>query len=144
MKATDCQRQAQLFAALAHPVRLRVLEVLAENEACVCHLCTLLGQRQAYVSQQLARLRNAGLIRDTRDGLFVYYRLANPRVVRLLHEARRAAAVADGDGGPEAGRSSAVPDCPCPRCRAKRPNGGPARMAGAAPANKDSGGTGPQ
>lgn len=120
MKASDCKRQAELFAALAHPVRLRMLAVLAEGEACVCHLCAALQQRQAYMSQQLARLKEAGLITDTRDGLFVYYRLANPGVMRLLREGRRAAAVVDSDGGPEPGRSSAAADCPCPKCRAAR------------------------
>lgn len=140
MKTTGYDRQAQLFAALAHPVRLRMLEVLAEGEACVCHLCAALKQRQAYISQQLARLKEAGLITDTRDGLFVYYRLADPEVVRLLEDARRATAA--GHGEPVAGKRLAAPNCPCPRCRAARQVSRQDGAGEARPGEKRSGGKG--
>ena len=52
------QRQAELFSLLSHPVRLRILDILAQGEACVCHLCAALDQRQAYMSQQLAKLKD--------------------------------------------------------------------------------------
>lgn len=119
MKTTAYDRQAQLFAALAHPVRLRMLEVLAEGEACVCHLSYALNKKQAYVSQQLARLREAGLITDTRDGLFVYYRLADERILRLLHDARSAMVLPASDVRGSA-QKQATSDCPCPRCQMAR------------------------
>ena len=63
MKLTSSyQKQAQLFRALSHPVRLRILDILSRQEACVCHLTAILGKRQPYVSQQLATLRDAGLV----------------------------------------------------------------------------------
>jgi len=78
------QQQARIFQALAHPVRLRILDLLAEGEACVCHLTAALHKRQPYVSQQLAALREAGLVADRKDGLRVYYRLSDERVRDLL------------------------------------------------------------
>ena len=56
--------QVQLFKVLGHPARLAILEILREGEQCVCHMETYLGQRQAYISQQLSVLREAGLITD--------------------------------------------------------------------------------
>jgi DNA-binding transcriptional ArsR family regulator len=58
-----------LFKAFSHPARLAILEELRKGEHCVCHLEALLEARQSYVSQQLAVLREAGLISDRRDGL---------------------------------------------------------------------------
>ena len=78
------QQQAKIFQALAHPVRLRILDLLAQDEACVCHLTTALGKRQPYVSQQLGTLREAGLVTDRKDGLMVYYRLSDERVRDFL------------------------------------------------------------
>ena len=60
--------QADLIKAMAHPTRLHLLDILAQGEACVCHLTTILGQRQPYVSQHLMVLREAGLVTDRKDG----------------------------------------------------------------------------
>ena len=66
-----------LFKACGHPVRLQILEVLLrDGEACVCHLEAHLGQRQAAISQHLAKLRQVGLVTDRRDGWNVYYSVA--------------------------------------------------------------------
>ena len=75
---------AALFKALAHPVRLQIIHVLAQGEACVCHMQVLLGKRQPYISQQLMVLREAGLVEDRRDGAMVYYRLASEEVSQTL------------------------------------------------------------
>lgn len=80
--------QSDLFKALAHPVRLRILELLSQGEASVSQLTTVLAQRQPYISQQLMQLREAGLVRDRREGSTIYYILASPRVIRLLKEAQ--------------------------------------------------------
>lgn len=119
MKAVSGYRiQAQLFQALSHPVRLRILDILARQEACVCHLTAILGQRQPYVSQQLATLREAGLVADRRDGTLIYYRLADDHLAKLLDEGK--ALVKDLVGEslifppvPE----EALENCPCPRCQ---------------------------
>ena len=110
--------EAQLFRALAHPVRLRILDILARQEACVCHLTAVLGQRQPYVSQQLAILREAGLVADRREGTLIYYRLADAHLAALLQEGQALVQDLLGDEltfppVPE----EALAHCPCPRCQ---------------------------
>jgi DNA-binding transcriptional ArsR family regulator len=81
--ADQFNEQAAFFKALAHPVRLQILAILQEHEACVCQLEVLLRRRQAYVSQQLRVLKEAGLLQERRDGLFIFYSLARPELVQL-------------------------------------------------------------
>lgn len=86
------EQVAVLVKALGHPTRLQILEVLTrEGESCVCHLEQRLGQRQAYISQHLARLRDAGLVTDRRLGLNVFYDLADANIGQLLDAARETA-----------------------------------------------------
>jgi len=60
--------QVQIFKVLTHPARLGILEILRDGEHCVCHMEAYLGFRQAYISQQLAVLREAGLICGETEG----------------------------------------------------------------------------
>jgi DNA-binding transcriptional ArsR family regulator len=112
------QKQAQLFRALSHPVRLRILDILSRQEACVCHLTAILGKRQPYVSQQLATLRDAGLVTDRREGTLIYYSLADEHLAELLAEGKAVVHDLVEEGiafapVPE----SALAHCPCPRCQ---------------------------
>ena len=97
---------SQLFFLMGHPVRLRILDLLRRGEACVCHLQAALGLPQPYVSQQLRLLREAGLISSRREGLFIYYRLANQKVEELLGKVL----------GPVE-ETQPVPGCACPKCQ---------------------------
>ncbi len=111
----DADKQTQLtalFKALMHPARLAILDVLRNGEQCVCHIEYRLGHRQAYVSQQLAVLRDAGLIQDERDGWNIYYRVTRPEVFALIDVARTMV------GLPFSYSTSSGPpsDCPCPKC----------------------------
>jgi DNA-binding transcriptional ArsR family regulator len=112
------QWTAEIFKTLGHPVRLQILEALAdEGEACVCHLEWRLGMRQAYLSQQLARLREAGLVTDTREGLNIFYRLATPDLIEPINSLQKQFInlhpnITSQDKAP-GDRSRA---CPCPRC----------------------------
>ncbi|MGD2105648.1 MAG: metalloregulator ArsR/SmtB family transcription factor [Anaerolineae bacterium] len=99
------RRASDVFSVLSHQPRLRILDELRRGEACVCHLQAVLGRPQAYVSQQLGVLRDAGVVTDRRDGLFVYYGLADAQVEHLLQESL----------GP-ASEPTAVAGCPCPHC----------------------------
>lgn len=72
--------------ALADPVRLRMVRLLAEREQCVCHLTATLGISQASVSHHVAVLKRAGLVEDRRDTRWTYYRLA-PEAASLLRVA---------------------------------------------------------
>ena len=78
---------AALFKLLSHPSRLAILQVLRDGEECVCHLEATLGLRQAYISQQLMLLRQAGLVSDRREGWNVFYRVTKPEVYVLLDAA---------------------------------------------------------
>ena len=81
---SEYQEQARLFQILSHPARLQILDILRRGEECVCHIQAMLDRRQAYVSQQLMVLRDAGLVMDRKDGLYVYYRLVKPDVADVL------------------------------------------------------------
>jgi DNA-binding transcriptional ArsR family regulator len=115
--AVGFKMEANLFRALSHPVRLRILDILARQEACVCHLTAILGQRQPYVSQQLATLREAGMVTDRREGTLIYYRPADDHVALLLEQGK---ALARGLSGEELAFPevpAVLKDCPCPRCQ---------------------------
>lgn len=80
--------KAELFKAIAHPMRLRILDALRDGELSVGQLQTLLGVEQSPVSQHLAALRSQGLVLTRRDGTSVRYRIADPDIWRLLDIAR--------------------------------------------------------
>lgn len=78
----------RLFRALADTTRLRILALLVTGEVCVCHVHQSLRIPQPKASRHLAYLRRAGLVETRRQGLWVYYRLADPsdavtRTIRL-------------------------------------------------------------
>lgn len=81
--------KAELFRALAHPARIRALEVLAEGERSVGELQPLVGIEASHLSQQLAVLRRAGLVTTRRAGTSVVYALADPQLAELLAVAKR-------------------------------------------------------
>jgi len=69
---------AALLKACADQTRLRLINLLAsEGEVCVCHLVDVLGTNQPKVSRHLAYLKRVGLVADRKEGLWVYYRLAD-------------------------------------------------------------------
>lgn len=68
----------ELFRAFADPTRLRLLNLLAVRELCVCELMAVVGEVQPKVSRHLALLRRVGLVEGRREGQWVYYRLARP------------------------------------------------------------------
>ena len=80
----NAQRATDFLKALAHEGRLMILCHLASGERSVTELELLLAQRQAAVSQQLARLRLEGLVSTRRDGKAIYYRLADGQTRKML------------------------------------------------------------
>jgi len=81
--------KAGLFKGLAHPIRIRILEVLsASDEVSVSQLLAVIDLEASHVSQHLAVLRRNRLVFSERRGSLVYYRLAYPQVADLLHVAR--------------------------------------------------------
>lgn len=82
---------ARLGKALASPQRLEFLDLLAQSERTVESLAGDVGVSVANASQHLQALRRAGLVQTRKDGLFVYYRIADPSVVRLCASLRTVA-----------------------------------------------------
>ncbi len=81
--------KAELFKALGHPGRVRILEVLRDGDRTVAELVPLVGLEASHLSQQLGVLRRAGVVTSTRSGSSVTYAIANDEVVELLAAARR-------------------------------------------------------
>lgn len=89
-----------MVRALADPLRARIVELLAAEQLCTCHLVELTGARQTNVSNHLRVLRDAGLVEAEVAGRFTYYRLrsaeleaVSERFAALAARAREAAAV---------------------------------------------------
>jgi ArsR family transcriptional regulator len=78
------QVRADVLKALAHPLRVQVVELLRDGEMTVSELLAELGVGQPYLSQQLGKLRHAGLVVGRRRGAFVGYSLTDVRVLDLL------------------------------------------------------------
>ncbi len=73
-----------VLKAIAHPMRLRIVAILCNEEQHVSALSETLGVNQAIVSQQLRILRMSGLVEATRKDGFAVYRLAEPRIKTLI------------------------------------------------------------
>lgn len=80
--------KAELFKSLAHPLRVRVLELLSEGERPVSELLAETGTEASLLSQHLAVLRRSGAVTARREGSTVRYRLAHEAVAALLADAR--------------------------------------------------------
>jgi ArsR family transcriptional regulator, arsenate/arsenite/antimonite-responsive transcriptional repressor len=68
-----------LFRALADPTRLRLLNLIANREICVCYFVEILRTSQPKVSRHLAYLRRAGIVASRREGKWMHYRLVAPK-----------------------------------------------------------------
>lgn len=80
--------KAEFFKTLAHPVRIRVLELLSEHEHAVSELLDDVQVEAANLSQHLAVLRRAGLVTSRKEGSAVIYAVTTPKVPALLAAAR--------------------------------------------------------
>ena len=105
--------QAELFKALAHPARIQLLLLLREGPQCVCHIEAHLGLRQAYISQQLAVLRETGLVEIAKEGWNVYYSVTKAEIFTALDAAQAMTGVTKSPEFTE------VSHCPCPKCSVK-------------------------
>jgi ArsR family transcriptional regulator len=124
MKSTHTSNflTSQVFNALAHPSRLDILDLLRDGEACVCHIQAMLDLRQAYISQHLNVLRNAGLVSSRKDGKRVYYHASN---VYLFEVIDRMKTFLQLTGKLEPGvvrKDYTGQSCTCPQCTEKLPH----------------------
>lgn len=80
---TDVDVMAPALRVLAEPLRWRIVELLADEELCVCHLVEALGVAQPLVSHHLRILRDAGLVETSRYRYWTYYRLRPEQLAAL-------------------------------------------------------------
>lgn len=78
------QEVAQLFKTLGDPTRIKILQVLSLREMCVCDITHVLNMTHSAISHQLKTLRQAGLVKNRKDGKVVYYSLDDAHVFNLL------------------------------------------------------------
>lgn len=85
---TQLTTMENVFQALGDKTRLRILGLLLTGEVCVCHIHESLGVSQPKASRHLAYLRRSGLVETRRQGLWVYYRLAesSDTLIRTIRE----------------------------------------------------------
>jgi ArsR family transcriptional regulator len=101
--------------AIASPQRVAILLAIGQGEACVCHLETALGWRQAYISQHLMALRKAGILEDRREGRYVFYRLKNTAYLDLISASAEVCGLFF-ETTFLLNNSQKNPSCECPHC----------------------------
>ena len=109
------KRISHLLRTLGQPIRLQILLAIGEDESCVCHLESILGHRQPFISQHLMALRKAKILTTRRDGRFIYYKLKDPKILDLINTAGEII------GFPEiiedlGKKFQDSPACECPKC----------------------------
>jgi len=85
MDTKVAENVAEVLKAVAHPVRIQIVELLENKEMCVGDIVDALGGKQAITSQQLNMMKDKGVLNCRRDGAKVYYRIENENVIKLLH-----------------------------------------------------------
>jgi len=101
--------------AIASPQRIAILLAIGQGEACVCHLETVLGWRQAYISQHLMSLRKAEILEDRREGRYVFYRLKNASYLGLIVASGEVCGLSK-EAVFELINTQTYPSCECPHC----------------------------
>jgi ArsR family transcriptional regulator len=79
------QKVATVLKAIGHPIRLQIIGALEHQELAVNSLAELLSVQQAVISRHLAIMKDKGVLSCRRDKMCVYYRIANPAVIQMLH-----------------------------------------------------------
>ena len=80
--------ETRVFKALADTNRLKILKLLKEGELCACELTIALSNSQSTVSHHLSVLKNAGLIKERKEGKWSYFRLSDGAVIEILNQAK--------------------------------------------------------
>ena len=84
LKKLSIERKSEVFKALGHPTRLKIVEKLADGEQCVCVLLEMFDIDMSTLSRHLSVLKNAGVVSDERRGKNIYYSLVCPCIVDMF------------------------------------------------------------
>ena len=79
-------KKSRFFKALADETRLRILRLLEVREMCVCEVMVALDLTQPTASHHLGLLENAGLVKDRKEGKWVFYSIADPKLLENMHK----------------------------------------------------------
>jgi len=109
------QQIAAPLEAIASPQRIAILIAIGTGEACVCHLETALGWRQAYISQHLMTLRKADILLDRRSGRYIFYRLKDVSLLDLIVASARLSGLS-AESVFALINTQVNPSCECPQC----------------------------
>jgi len=78
------EKQAEIVSAMAHPIRIAILDFLKDGEQCVCDITKHIGSEQSNVSRHLSVMVRAGVLECRKEGLWVIYRLKAKCIVEFL------------------------------------------------------------
>lgn len=105
---------SKVLSTIGQPARIQILLVIAEQDACVCHFESVLGLRQASISQHLMMLRSVGLVASHREGRNIFYRLLHPEIIDIIKQTACLIGADPLDYHKLAMRP--IPNCACPQC----------------------------
>ena len=77
---------SEIIKALSDPIRLNILYLLKNTELCACHIDSALNKPQSTISHHLSILKRANLLKWRKEGKWIYYKLANPKIINLIEE----------------------------------------------------------
>ena len=109
------ERISAPLTSIASSQRIAILLAIGMGEACVCHLETALGWRQAYISQHLMSLRKADILLDRREGRYVFYRLKDASLLDLITASARLSGLS-AESVSALINTQLHPSCECPQC----------------------------
>ena len=82
----EIQKNADIIKALGDPTRLKIIYLLKHGELCVCEIMTVLSKPQPTVSHHLNLLKNAGLLKWRKEGVWTHYKLSNPKLPESIEK----------------------------------------------------------
>jgi DNA-binding transcriptional ArsR family regulator len=116
MKSDSVEKQiANVLKVLGSTFRVKLLYTIGTGEACVCHLEAVMKKRQAYISQHLMVLRDAGILETRRDGKYIFYRIADGSIFKLIESAAAIQGIPP-ERLPQVTASVPHANCSCPKC----------------------------
>ena len=81
----DLEAESEIFKAMADPCRLKILKLLKEGELCACEIMVAIDRPQSTTSHHLSILKDAGLIKERKDGRWSRYRLSEGAVIETMN-----------------------------------------------------------
>jgi ArsR family transcriptional regulator len=112
-KSSQCNIE-RFFQALGDNTRLRLLNLMGDQEICVCYFVEILGQGQPKISRHLAYLRSTGIVEARRDGKWMHYRIVMPENLGAAQVLRQTLAWLKDDRAMQADRARLAKACCTP------------------------------